>query len=191
MVRVAIPCVGNLRFSRLLVATCHPDDGDGPGRHTIGARDRCRALCRRCPAARAGVHREETIHDTDGRRSAHVPGGNTSLGFYSFYDNVIGPEARRVFILKGGPGAGKSTFMTRIADRLVGMGFDAGVSSLLRRPRLRWMRWCFQARASPCSTARRPTSSTRSSPAWWMKSSISGNSETTTRCVPTEGTSCA
>lgn len=53
------------------------------------------------------------------------PGGNTSLGFYSFYDNVIGPEARRVFILKGGPGAGKSTFMTRIADRLVGMGLDA------------------------------------------------------------------
>ncbi len=35
------------------------------------------------------------------------PGGNTSLGFYSFYDNVIGPEARRVFILKGGPGAGQ------------------------------------------------------------------------------------
>ncbi|MFS8581680.1 MAG: hypothetical protein FWJ61_02440 [Limnochordales bacterium] len=53
------------------------------------------------------------------------PGGNTWRGFHSFYDQIIGPDARRVFILKGGPGAGKSTFMKWIADRLAAMGFDA------------------------------------------------------------------
>lgn len=53
------------------------------------------------------------------------PGGNTSQGFYSFYDYVIGTDARRVFYLKGGPGAGKSTFMKRIADDLLARGFDA------------------------------------------------------------------
>jgi hypothetical protein len=32
------------------------------------------------------------------------PGGNTCLGFYSFYNYIIGEEARRIFILKGGAG---------------------------------------------------------------------------------------
>lgn len=53
------------------------------------------------------------------------PGGNTAQGFYSFYDNVIDTDARRVFFLKGGPGTGKSTFMKRIAEELVNKGFDA------------------------------------------------------------------
>lgn len=51
------------------------------------------------------------------------PGGNTAHGFFSFYDNVVGDNARRAFILKGGPGTGKSTFMTKIADELVSRGF--------------------------------------------------------------------
>lgn len=52
------------------------------------------------------------------------PGGNTAQGFFSYYDHVIGDEARRVFILKGGPGAGKSTFMKRIAQDMLERGFD-------------------------------------------------------------------
>lgn len=53
------------------------------------------------------------------------PGGNTSYGFYSFYDNILPQEeASRIFILKGGPGTGKSTFMTRIAEDMVKLGLD-------------------------------------------------------------------
>ncbi|MGE5552890.1 MAG: PRK06851 family protein [Betaproteobacteria bacterium] len=53
----------------------------------------------------------------------HVfPGGNTSLGFYSFYDYVAGPEIARIFVIKGGPGVGKSSFMRAIARQLTDQG---------------------------------------------------------------------
>ncbi|MGI6513354.1 MAG: hypothetical protein GX052_04365 [Syntrophomonadaceae bacterium] len=43
------------------------------------------------------------------------PGGNTCNGFHSFYRYVVPPDATRLFILKGGPGVGKSTFMKKIS----------------------------------------------------------------------------
>lgn len=47
-------------------------------------------------------------------------GGNTSLGFYSFFNHILEQgEALRIFILKGGPGTGKSTFMRKIANRMM------------------------------------------------------------------------
>ncbi|HWP98530.1 MAG TPA: PRK06851 family protein [Syntrophomonadaceae bacterium] len=52
------------------------------------------------------------------------PGGNTSQGFYSFYDFMIGPEVKRKLVLKGGPGVGKSTFMKRIGQSFVDLGKD-------------------------------------------------------------------
>lgn len=52
------------------------------------------------------------------------PGGNTSQGFYSFYDHIITPDATRIMVIKGGPGVGKSTFMRRIAEAMVERGFD-------------------------------------------------------------------
>ncbi len=52
------------------------------------------------------------------------PGGNTSQGFKSFYDYIIQPDATRIFVLKGGPGVGKSSFMRKIATELVDLGFD-------------------------------------------------------------------
>lgn len=53
----------------------------------------------------------------------HVfPGGNTSKGFYSFYDYIIQEEPEHVFVLKGGPGVGKSTFMRTIAQELLDRG---------------------------------------------------------------------
>lgn len=52
------------------------------------------------------------------------PGGNTCLGFYSFYDNIIDDNAAHIFVLKGGPGVGKSTFMKRIGADLLELGFD-------------------------------------------------------------------
>lgn len=52
------------------------------------------------------------------------PGGNTSQGFFSFYDYIITPDTTRIFIIKGGPGVGKSTFMRKIGDEMVARGFD-------------------------------------------------------------------
>lgn len=52
------------------------------------------------------------------------PGGNTSQGFKSFYDYIIRPDAARIFVLKGGPGVGKSSFMRKVANDLAEMGFD-------------------------------------------------------------------
>ncbi|WP_026486630.1 PRK06851 family protein [Caldanaerobius polysaccharolyticus] len=52
------------------------------------------------------------------------PGGNTAYGFYSFYKYIIGDDAKRIFILKGGPGTGKSSFMKKIAYVMVDKGFD-------------------------------------------------------------------
>lgn len=53
------------------------------------------------------------------------PGGNTSLGFFSYYNNIITQEeANRIFIIKGGPGVGKSTFMKRIATEMQNKGYD-------------------------------------------------------------------
>lgn len=43
-------------------------------------------------------------------------GGNTPMGFFSYFDQLIRPErAQRLYILKGGPGTGKSSFMKSIA----------------------------------------------------------------------------
>jgi hypothetical protein len=51
------------------------------------------------------------------------PGGNTARGFHSFYQSIMPPdEARRVIILKGGPGVGKSTFMRRTAELMEAHG---------------------------------------------------------------------
>jgi hypothetical protein len=52
------------------------------------------------------------------------PGGNTAYGFYSFYDNIIQEDAARIFVIKGGPGVGKSTFMRKIADEVLRRGLD-------------------------------------------------------------------
>jgi GTPase SAR1 family protein len=53
------------------------------------------------------------------------PGGNTSRGFYSFYNYVIDQEeAERKIILKGGPGVGKSTFMRKLGNAMLERGYD-------------------------------------------------------------------
>lgn len=46
-------------------------------------------------------------------------GANTPTGFYSLYDQLIDPaQARAVYILKGGPGCGKSTLMRRVGQAM-------------------------------------------------------------------------
>jgi hypothetical protein len=52
-------------------------------------------------------------------------GGNTVLGFFSYYDYIIEWEkAKEIYILKGGPGTGKSTFMKDIGYEAIKNGYD-------------------------------------------------------------------
>lgn len=49
----------------------------------------------------------------------YFAGNNTSRGFFSYFDYLINPwEAERIYILKGGPGTGKSSFMKKISTAL-------------------------------------------------------------------------
>jgi hypothetical protein len=52
------------------------------------------------------------------------PGGNTAYGFFSYYDYIIAPDAARIFIIKGGPGVGKSSFMRKIGEDMISLGYD-------------------------------------------------------------------
>lgn len=56
--------------------------------------------------------------------SAHFfLGANTPAGFYSLYDQLLAPaSAEAIFILKGGPGCGKSTLMQRVAEAVSARG---------------------------------------------------------------------
>lgn len=51
-------------------------------------------------------------------------GANTYKGFHSYYEYVVPGIPKRLFILKGGPGTGKSTFLKRIATEFSDMGYD-------------------------------------------------------------------
>jgi hypothetical protein len=51
------------------------------------------------------------------------PGSNTTEGFYSFYKAGL-QDMDRIFVLKGGPGTGKSTLMKKIAYNLTERGYD-------------------------------------------------------------------
>jgi GTPase SAR1 family protein len=52
------------------------------------------------------------------------PGANTPQGFFSLYDHIARVDANKIFVIKGGPGVGKSTFMKKIAADLLDQGFD-------------------------------------------------------------------
>jgi Cdc6-like AAA superfamily ATPase len=58
-----------------------------------------------------------------GKIKNYFAGGNTAYGFHSFYDsNLQGLE--RLYILKGGPGTGKSSLMKKIGNEWVEKGFN-------------------------------------------------------------------
>ncbi len=53
------------------------------------------------------------------------PGGNTSVGFFSYYAHIIRQEeADKFIIIKGGPGVGKSTFMNKLGTAMIEKGYD-------------------------------------------------------------------
>ena len=52
-------------------------------------------------------------------------GANSPNGFYSLYDQLIDLEsAQAVYLLKGGPGCGKSSFMRRVARHAEAAGYS-------------------------------------------------------------------
>ncbi|GAB6151663.1 PRK06851 family protein [Desulfosporosinus burensis] len=60
--------------------------------------------------------------------SAHIkkmfPGAVTSQGFYSYYQYMIQQNANHIFVIKGGPGVGKSSFMKKIGQTMLEQGYD-------------------------------------------------------------------
>ncbi|WP_130806583.1 PRK06851 family protein [Senegalia massiliensis] len=54
----------------------------------------------------------------------YFPGGNTGDGFFSYYDYIIGKDANRIFLVKGGPGTGKSSLMKNIGREFYNRGYD-------------------------------------------------------------------
>jgi hypothetical protein len=50
-------------------------------------------------------------------------GSNSSVGFYSLFEDAL-KDLDRIFILKGGPGTGKSTFMRKLGLVFIEKGFD-------------------------------------------------------------------
>ena len=60
-----------------------------------------------------------------GREKHFFLGGNTPLGFYSYYDYLLSQKsARRIYCIKGGPGTGKSTLMKKIGEEVLKKGAD-------------------------------------------------------------------
>ncbi|NMH70167.1 hypothetical protein HF072_15410 [Bacillus sp. RO3] len=58
-----------------------------------------------------------------GKVRHYYAGGNTAKGFYSLYDSVL-EGLGRLYILKGGPGTGKSSLMKSIGERFEEKGLD-------------------------------------------------------------------
>lgn len=57
-----------------------------------------------------------------GKSRHFFPGGNTSQGFYSFYHYLVKPSVKRKYILKGGPGVGKSHLIKQIGTYFLDKG---------------------------------------------------------------------
>ena len=64
------------------------------------------------------------LYMSSGFKTQYFLGANSPGGFYSLYDNLFHPETdNTLYILKGGPGCGKSSFMRAIARDLEENGY--------------------------------------------------------------------
>jgi hypothetical protein len=80
--------------------------------------------CSFCDNATQQYFREGDLMQERAKLRRYFPGANSAYGFYSFFEQIIGSEARRVFIIKGGPGVGKSTFMSKLGKEMQDLGYD-------------------------------------------------------------------
>ncbi|ADL07929.1 PRK06851 family protein [Thermosediminibacter oceani] len=61
----------------------------------------------------------------EGRIKRFFPGGSTCRGYVSFFDHILPwAQASKIFVIKGGPGVGKSTFIREIGERISKRGID-------------------------------------------------------------------
>lgn len=51
-------------------------------------------------------------------KTVYFLGANTPQGFYSLYNEWIDQKKTTFYVLKGGPGCGKSTLMKKIGEKL-------------------------------------------------------------------------
>jgi len=51
-------------------------------------------------------------------------GGVTYRGFYSYYNYLADADSQHIYVIKGGPGVGKSTFMKKIGQEMLEAGYD-------------------------------------------------------------------
>ena len=58
-----------------------------------------------------------------GKIRNYFAGGNTARGFHNLFDSNL-QGLNRLFILKGGPGTGKSSLMKKVGEKWVEKGFD-------------------------------------------------------------------
>ena len=72
------------------------------------------------------AHTDETANIIEGApKNTHFAAVNSGRGFISFYKDIFGaPTVRRRYIIKGGPGTGKSSFMKRVASEAEARGRD-------------------------------------------------------------------
>jgi len=60
-----------------------------------------------------------------GKERRYFPGTSTPNGYLPFFNNVISwRDAKKIYVLKGGPGTGKSTFLGKLGERLLNLGYD-------------------------------------------------------------------
>ena len=59
-------------------------------------------------------------------KTRYFLGANSIHGFYSAYDSMVDPTAGdKLYIIKSGPGSGKSSFMKRIAEKADSAGYSS------------------------------------------------------------------
>jgi hypothetical protein len=58
-----------------------------------------------------------------GKKKSYFASANSSQGFVSYFEYVL-KGAEKVYVIKGGPGCGKSTFMKKIGEDLLNAGYD-------------------------------------------------------------------
>jgi hypothetical protein len=64
----------------------------------------------------------------EGKALHYFLGSNTPQGFVSRFDQLADPDDDwRLFIIKGGPGSGKSTILKKVAAHLRGQGRDVEI----------------------------------------------------------------
>lgn len=71
------------------------------------------------------MYKNENIENIKEGNVEFFAAANSGKGFVSFYDKIFGADSiERRYLIKGGPGTGKSTFMRRLADCAKCEGFE-------------------------------------------------------------------